>query len=118
VLFGLGIRSARFGGLAEYHQGQEQFCSIVALVKGRCGTGDGTADLLTVVEGPGGGWEVRAVSTEAGRLLEELGRRRSDCKRAYERLAGYHARRARLYRRAASRPWLSVAAESPPPLPE
>jgi hypothetical protein len=118
VLLGLGVRSARFGGLAEYHQRQEQFSSFVALLQGRCGTGDGTADLLTVVEKPGRGWEVLAVSTEAGRLLEELGRRRSDCRRAYERLAGYHARRARLYRRAASRPWLSVTAESPPPLPE
>jgi hypothetical protein len=83
VVFGLGVRSARFGGLAEYHQGQEQSCSLVALLANHCGTGDSTADLLTVVEKPGGGLEVRAVSTEAERLLEELGRRQPDRKRAY-----------------------------------
>jgi hypothetical protein len=115
VVFGLGVRSVRFGRLAEYHKGQEQFYSIVAFLTNHCGTGDGTADLLAVVEKPGGGLEVRAVSTEAERLLEELGRRRSERKRAYERLSSYHARRARLYRRAVALPWLSVPTESPPP---
>jgi hypothetical protein len=118
VVFGLGVRSVRFGRLAEYHHGQEQFYSIAAFLTNHCGTGDGTADLLTVVEKPGGRLEVRAVSTEAERLLEELGRRQSDRKRAFERQAGYHARRARFYRRATARPWLSVPAESPPPHPE
>jgi hypothetical protein len=118
VVFSLGVRSAQFVGLAQYHRGQEQLCSAVALLTGHCGTGNGTDDLVTVVEKPGGGWEVRPVSTEAERLLEELGRRRSECKRAYERLADYHARRARLYHRAVALPWLSVPAESPPPLPE
>jgi hypothetical protein len=118
VVFSLGVRSARFGGLAQYHRGQEQFCSTVAFLTGHCGTGDGTDDLVTLVEKPGGRWEVRPVSAEAERLLEELGRRRSERKRAYERLAGYHARRVRLYRRAVALPWLSVPAESPPPPPE
>ena len=118
VVVGLGVRSGRFGRLAEYHQGQEQLYSLAALLANHCGTGDGTDDLVTFVEKPGGGWEIHPVWTEAERRLEQLGRRRSECKRAYERLAGYHARRARLYRHAAAFPWLSVPAESTPPLPE
>ena len=117
VVFGLGIRSARFGRIGEYHQGQEQFYSVVAYLAKPCGTGDGTADLLTVVEKPGGGLEVRAVSSEAVRLLEERGRRQSDRKRVYE-----HRRATtcgeRDYRRAAALPSAVGPSRAPPPLPE
>ncbi|MFI5456356.1 MAG: hypothetical protein ACHRXM_12985 [Isosphaerales bacterium] len=116
VVVGLGLRSARLRELAKYHHDRKLHYSVLALILGRCGSFDGLDELCTIELTPEGA-SVRPASPEAEQILKLRARERAVQKRALEDLAAYHARCAHRVERAASRPWLSVSIDPPPPEP-
>lgn len=115
LALGLQQHWARFQARAKYHSDREEFYSAVAFLSTHrdCGTGiDET--LTTLVRRPDGSWEVRPVSAEAEKILQERAAARAARAEQYERLAAYHGRLSREYAHSSTRPWIVVRDDGAP----
>jgi len=112
LALGLEQRWARSQARAKYHSGQEMFYSFLSKHRG-WGTGV-DEDLTTLVRSPDGLWELRPVSAEAEKILQERTARRAARIEWLERLAAYHGRLSREYAHCSTRPWIVVREDGPP----
>jgi hypothetical protein len=112
IALGLVLRSGRLLERAKEHHRLELIHSVLADLVGRCGTADGTDDLLTIELTPGGAL-VRPKDADAERTLKLHAAQVAVRKRENHELGAYHARCARQLERAAWRLWRSVSLGAP-----